>query len=81
MAKNTTLELGMMANVVINGKKMRLLVCRTNEPEAQGYAGIDVRSAIGKKVLMAMGNDEALKLLRTEARAAYIQFGDTQIVR
>ena len=81
MPKNTALELGMMANVVINGKKMRLLVCHLNEPEARGYAGIDVRSFIGKKVLMAMGLPEAMKMLASEARAAYIQFGDTQIVR
>jgi hypothetical protein len=79
--KNAALEVGMMTNVVINSKKMRLLVCRTNEPEARGYAGIDVRSKIGKCVLMAMGNDDAMKLLGPEARAAYIQFGDTQIVR
>ena len=81
MAKNQSLELGMMANVVIDGKKLHLLVCHLNEPEARGYAGIDVRSKIGKRVLMAMGSDDALKLLGREARAAYIQFGDTQIVR
>ena len=80
MAKNQVIELGMLVNIQLEGKKMRLIVTHLYAPEGEGYAGIDVKSPIGKNVLASISNGPALAALATAARAAYVKFYDTQIV-
>ena len=77
--KKVQLELGMIANVQVDGKRLRLLVCKRYGPEGEGYAGIDVRKPLGKRVLANMGDNDALLALAPAARKAYVRFFDTQI--
>ncbi len=81
MPKNPTIELGMMVNVQIDGRKIRLLVVRTNAPEGQGYYGLDVRTSLGKQTLANMSNGTWLAANAEQARRERILFQDTNIMR